>query len=108
MAPSVRESQTQEGIKYEEGIISILNQISEFEPINPKNRSLKLGFFSLETLENKEKIKEWCLLDENKPQISLKNKNFPVTIQSFNVDKHFYIIHFEKWHEDLVYQRVIY
>ena len=76
MAPSVRESQTQEGIKYEEGIISILNQISEFEPINPKNRSLKLGFFSLETLENKEIIKEWCLLDENKPQISLKKKTF--------------------------------
>jgi len=107
LAPSVKESQTQEGIKYE-GIISILNQISEFEPIDPKNRSLKLGLFSLETEEKKQKIKEWCLLDKKKRQIRLKNQNFPITIQRFKENKHCYFIHFEKWHEDLGYQKVIF
>ncbi len=112
-APESGKSLSSEGMKYEEGILSILNQIEQLENHKPNEKSMKTACFCLKqkTQENF----EWILEKESpKPKevnvleipTETAGKKFRIQIYKFSPEKHEYLLRFLDWDDSFYYTKV--
>lgn len=110
-APESGNSLTSEGLKYEEGIRSILNQIEQLKNLyKSKEKSVKTAFFRLKQKTQEDFV--WIL--EKKPKgVSVleipaekAGKKIRIQIHKFSEDKHEYLLHFLDWNDSFYYTNV--
>ena len=109
--PESANSLTSEGLKDEEGIRSILNQIEQLENNYKSNeKSMKTAFFCL----NQKTKEDFVWILENKPKGVLvleiptekEGKTFRIRIHKFSEDKHEYLLYFLDWNDSFYYNNV--